>query len=119
MCLFSGWHSPATADRIGEILLWELPSGKLLQKMSAPAMYTWDEVQRLRSIGGIRSLAFSTDQQTLAVGGMGHVQNVDGLGEKPAWSGLTCNRESPPDCLKVTATRAWWKACNTILPSLT
>ena len=72
----------ATADRIGEILLWELPSGKLLQKMSAPAMYTWDEVQRLRSIGGIRSLAFSTDQQTLAVGGMGHVQNVDGLGGK-------------------------------------
>ena len=29
----------ATADRIGEILLWELPSGKLLQKMSAPHVY--------------------------------------------------------------------------------
>ena len=40
-------------------------------------------------------------------------------GEKPAWSGLTCNRESPPDYLKATATRAWWKACNTTLQSLT
>jgi WD40 repeat protein len=45
-------------------------------------MYTFDEVQRLRSIGGIRSLCFSPDQNELAVGGMGHVGNVDGLGGK-------------------------------------
>ena len=45
-------------------------------------MYTFDDVQRLRSIGGIRSLCFSPDQNELAVGGMGHVGNVDGLGGK-------------------------------------
>ncbi len=72
----------ASADRIGEILIWEVSSGQLLQRWHASTMYTWDEVQRLRSIGGIRSLCFSPDQSTLAVGGMGHVQNVDGLGGK-------------------------------------
>ena len=45
-------------------------------------MYTWDEVQRLRSIGGIRSLAFSTDQQTLAVGGMGSCPKRGWIGGK-------------------------------------
>ncbi|MBT5926856.1 MAG: hypothetical protein HOH33_09570 [Verrucomicrobia bacterium] len=72
----------ATADRIGEILLWDTQSGKLQRKLLAPVMYTFDEIQRLRSIGGIRSLCFSTDQSELAVGGMGHVGNVDGLGGK-------------------------------------
>jgi|GEM_PF-4396282 len=32
-----------------------------------------------RSPEKIQGRAFSTDQQTLAVGGMGHIQNVDGL----------------------------------------
>lgn len=72
----------ATADRIGEILLWDTKSGKLKRKINAPVMYTFDEIQRLRSIGGIRSLCFSPDQKVLAVGGMGHVKNVDGLGGK-------------------------------------
>ncbi len=72
----------ATADRIGETILWDTRSGKVRRQLQAPVMYTFDEVQRLRSIGGIRSLCFSPDQQELAVGGMGHVRNVDGLGGK-------------------------------------
>lgn len=72
----------ATADRIGEIIIWNTQTGNILHRMQAPIMYTWDQVQRLRSIGGIRSLCFSPDQSTLAVGGMGHVKNVDGLGGK-------------------------------------
>lgn len=72
----------ATADRIGEIILWEVRTGRIIHRLKAPVMYTWDQVQRLRSIGGIRSLCFSPDQTNLAVGGMGHVKNVDGLGGK-------------------------------------
>jgi len=50
-----------------------------LTTLDAPGMYTWDPTQRLHSIGGIRSLAFSPDSQFIAVGGIGQIGNVDHL----------------------------------------
>lgn len=69
----------ASGDRIGEIRLWETETGKLLGRLKAPAFYTYDPVKRVRSIGGIRALAFSPDGSRLAVGGIGQVTNVDGF----------------------------------------
>jgi WD40 repeat protein len=72
----------ASGDRIGEVRIWESDSGKLAQAFQAPILYTYDPRQRKRSIGGIRSLAFSPDGARLAVGGMGQVENVDGMAGK-------------------------------------
>ncbi|QVL29928.1 WD40 repeat domain-containing protein [Telmatocola sphagniphila] len=72
----------ATADKIGHIVLWDLESGKQLYSLEAPVMYTWDKVQRLHSIGGIRSLAFSPNGKLLAVGGTGKIGNIDHLEAK-------------------------------------
>jgi WD40 repeat protein len=69
----------AGGDRIGAVRIWELDTGKLAQSFEAPLLYTYDPKQRKRSLGGIRSLAFSPDGSSLAVGGMGQVGNVDGL----------------------------------------
>ncbi len=69
----------ATADRIGAVIIWETATGKQLAKLDAKGLYTWDAVQRIRSIGGVRSLAFSPDGKLLAAGGVGHIGNVDGL----------------------------------------
>lgn len=70
----------ATADKVGHIVVWEIPSGKKLKELDAPKMYTWDPKQRIHSIGGIRSLAFSSDSRLLAVGGIGQIGNIDHLG---------------------------------------
>jgi len=72
----------ATADKVGRVVVWDLASGKQLQSLEAKEMYTWDPRARRHSIGGIRSLAFSPDGNTLAVGGMGQVGNIDHLGGK-------------------------------------
>jgi WD40 repeat protein len=72
----------ATGDKVGKIKIWEVASGKTVAEMEAPVMYTWDQVQRLHSIGGIRSLAFSPDGKTLAVGGTGKIGNIDHLEAK-------------------------------------
>lgn len=69
----------ATADKVGHVVVWEVETGKEVAAVEAPVMYTWDPVQRLHSIGGVRSVAFSPDGKQLAVGGMGKVGNIDHL----------------------------------------
>ncbi len=79
-CAFSadGQHL-ATADRVGRAIVWEVSSGRQLAAVEAPILYTWDGVQRIRSIGGVRGLAFSPDGNHLALGGVGQINNVDSL----------------------------------------
>ncbi len=69
----------ATGDKVGHIVVWNVDNGQKQAELEAPGMYTWDPKQRRHSIGGIRSLAFSRNGQTLAVGGIGHIGNVDHL----------------------------------------
>ena len=69
----------AGGDRTGEVRVWELETGALAQRFAVPILYTYDPRQRKRSIGGIRSLAFSPDGTRIAAGGIGQIDNVDGL----------------------------------------
>jgi WD40 repeat protein len=73
----------ATGDKVGHVIVWEVETGQKVATLDAPILYTWDPVQRLHSIGGIRSLAFSLDGKTLAVGGIGQIGNIDHLDAKP------------------------------------
>ncbi len=70
----------ATGDRIGHVVIWDVQQGFEAGSIEVPSLYTWDGVQRIRSIGGVRSLAFSPNGTQLAVGGVGQINNVDGIG---------------------------------------
>jgi len=70
----------ATGDKVGRVIVWEAATGKQIEQLETPVMYTWDPKARRHSIGGIRSLAFSTDGKMLAVGGIGKIGNIDHLG---------------------------------------
>jgi WD40 repeat protein len=72
----------ATGDKVAHVVIWDVASGQQLGSVDAPIMYTWDKVQRLHSIGGVRSLAFSPDGKHLAVGGTGKIGNIDHLEAK-------------------------------------
>lgn len=70
----------ATGDKVGTNIVWDLAHGRRLATLETPQLYTWDPKQRIHSIGGVRSLAFSPDSRLLAVGGIGHIDNIDHLG---------------------------------------
>lgn len=72
----------ATVDKVAHIIVWDVESGKESGACDAPIMYTWDQVQRLHSIGGARAVAFSPDGKELAVGGTGKIGNIDHLEAK-------------------------------------
>jgi WD40 repeat protein len=69
----------ATVDKVGKIVVWNVADGERLQTLEAPGFYTWDPKQRIHSIGGIRSVAFSPDGNQIALGGIGHIGNIDHL----------------------------------------
>lgn len=85
----------ASADRIGDVCLWDIDTGKLLRRFQAPGFYTYDSVKRSRSIGGIRSVTFSPDGTRIALSGIGAVTNVDGFvgpARVEVWDATTVKR---------------------------
>src|SRR6516162_5791252 len=79
-CTFSpNGHYLATGDRVGHVIVWDVRTGQQVVTIETPTLYTWDGVQRIRSIGGVRGLAFSPDGTHLAIGGVGRIGNVDAL----------------------------------------
>lgn len=69
----------ATGDKTGRVCVWNVADGKQLAVLDASGNYTWDPTARRHSIGGVRSIAFSPDGKTLAVGGTGKIGNIDHL----------------------------------------
>ena len=103
----------ATGDKVGHVVVWDAQSGKEVGTCEAPVMYTWDKAQRLHSIGGIRSLAFSPDGKSLAVGGMGKVGNIDHLEGKARvevfdWKAGKQTAEFPGDKFSGLVNRLAW-----------
>jgi WD40 repeat protein len=64
-----------SCDLKGVIKEWDVASGALKRDLAAAALYKYD-TQFRADIGGARSIAFRTDGQQLAVGGITNVTNA-------------------------------------------
>ncbi|MDZ4685679.1 MAG: hypothetical protein SH850_11490 [Planctomycetaceae bacterium] len=103
----------ATGDKVGHVVVWDVATGAKVAAVESPGMYTWDPKQRRHSIGGIRSLAFSRDGRTLAVGGVGLIGNIDHL-DGPArvelfdWQSGKSQKELADTKLKGLVEQLWF-----------
>ena len=70
----------ATGDKLGHVIIRETKTFKPVKTLDAPGHYTWDPRARRHSIGGLRSLRFSSDGKQLYTGGIEKIGNVDHLG---------------------------------------
>ncbi len=69
----------ATADRVGDVRVWDVDARRLVTRFQSGEFYTFDPEKRDRSIGGIRRVRFSPDGKWLALSGIGQISNVDGF----------------------------------------
>lgn len=69
----------ASADRAGDVRIWDLRTEREATRFACPGFYTFDPEKRDRSIGGVRRVRFSPDGTKFAVAGIGAVSNVDGF----------------------------------------
>jgi WD40 repeat protein len=110
----------ATGDKVAHVVIWDVKTGRELGSCDAPIMYTWDKIQRLHSIGGVRSLAFSPDGKQLAVGGTGKIGNIDHLEAKSRvevfdWKAGKQVVEFPGDKFQGIVNRLEWSPCGSWL----
>lgn len=72
-----------SGDVLGQIVVWELATGKESRRMDASLLHTREE-DFLADVGGVRSLALSPDGKTLAAGGMSDSASNTFCNGKPA-----------------------------------
>ncbi len=77
-------HEPylLTGDLEGNVLQWELPSGKLVRQLEASALHTYNGGQGAH-YGGVRSMSLSADGKSLACGGLHKASNPFGAVQEP------------------------------------
>ncbi len=68
-----------SADRVGEVRVWDLERGVVAAQWRSAEFYTFDPEKRDRSMGGIRRVRFSPDGSLIALAGIGQISNVDGF----------------------------------------
>ncbi len=71
-----------SGDLMGVLKQWEVTSGKLLQTFDAKELHTYEKGQRV-DYGGVRALALSANNKTLAAGGLYKATNPLGAVNEP------------------------------------
>jgi WD40 repeat protein len=86
----------AAGNLTGEIRAWELATGQELAKFTSSAFTSWGIIKSHCFQGGIYSLAFSADSDSLLACGMGPMRDPMAGNGKQTWQRFAWRREGTP-----------------------
>jgi hypothetical protein len=86
----------AAGNLTGEIRVWEIASGKMLAKWATPAFTSWGIIKSHCYQGGIFSLAFGPDSQSVIACGMGPMRDPMSGNGKQTWQKFAWRKEGAP-----------------------
>jgi len=86
----------AAGNLTGEIRVWEITSGKMLAKWTTPAFTSWGIIKSHCYQGGVLSLAFAPDSQSILACGMGPMRDPMSGNGKQTWQKFAWQKEGAP-----------------------
>lgn len=85
----------AAGNLMGEVRIWELASGKEMNRISTPSFTGWGIIKGHYFTGGVFSLAFSPDDSSLYLAGMGTTRDPAAGNGKQLWECWDWRQEEP------------------------
>jgi WD40 repeat protein len=86
----------AAGNLMGQIRVWELSNGKMLADWTTPAVTTWGIIKSHCFQGGIWSLTFSPDSESILACGMGPMRDPMSANGKQTWQRFAWRKPGAP-----------------------
>ena len=86
----------AAGNLMGEIRVWELASGKQLTSFTTPSFTSWGIIKAHCYQGGVYSLAFSPDAESILACGIGPMRDPNSGNGKQTWQRFAWRRAGSP-----------------------
>jgi WD40 repeat protein len=91
----------AAGNLMGEIRIWELASGKQVATVATPALTSWGIIKVHAYQGGVYSLAFSPDGQSILACGIGQMRDPNSGNGKQTWQRFAWRKEGAPKIAEI------------------
>ena len=91
----------AAGNLVGEIRVWELSTGKQMARWTTPAFTSWGIIKSHCYQGGVYSLVFSPDSESLIACGMGQMRDPMSGNGKQTWQRFAWRKEGSPKTAEI------------------
>jgi hypothetical protein len=91
----------AAGNLMGETRVWDLATGKQLAACTTPSLTSWGIIKVHAYQGGVYSLTFSPDSQSIIVCGMGQMRDPNTGNGKQTWQRFAWQKPSSPKTAEI------------------
>lgn len=91
----------AAGNLMGEIRIWELATGKQIATVATPSLTSWGIIKVHAYQGGVYSLAFSPDGQSILACGIGQMRDPNSGNGRQTWQRFAWRKDGAPKIAEI------------------